>query len=224
MTGAIWAAVPVKDLAGAKTRLSPVLEPAERRQLFRLMLEDVLAALTAVPDLAGVLLVTRDTEATALAGRHGVRVLAEAENRGQSAAVAHAARTLAADGADGLLTVPADVPLVTGESIVRLLRAHGAAPAVTIAPAADRRGTNALLCSPPDLIGFHFGDDSFVPHLGEARRRGIEPVVLDLADLGLDIDRPDDLAALIARPGTTRAQAWLHESGIARRLAEAAAG
>ena len=38
----MWAVVPVKDMAGAKQRLSPVLEEAERQSLFRAMLEDVL--------------------------------------------------------------------------------------------------------------------------------------------------------------------------------------
>jgi 2-phospho-L-lactate guanylyltransferase (CobY/MobA/RfbA family) len=72
------------------------------------------------------------------------------------------------------------------------------------------------------LIDFHFGDDSFQPHLAEARRHGCKPAVIYMPDIGLDIDRPDDLAKLIAGPGATRAQAWLNDSGIARRLAAAA--
>jgi hypothetical protein len=37
----------------------------------------------------------------------------------------------------------------------------------------------------------------------------------------LDIDRPDDLAALIEAEGNSRAQNWLRETGIAERLAVA---
>lgn len=220
MNNTIWAAVPVKDMVSAKTRLSSALSPEERHQLFRLMLEDVLAALIAVPALTGVLMVTRDSEAASLGATFGVRILPEAENRGQSAAVAHAAKTLHEEGAAALLAVPADVPLMVPGSIESLVAVHGPAPAVTIVPAADRRGTNALLCSPPDLMDFHFGNDSFQPHLAEARRQGAAPAILKLPDIGLDIDRPDDLAALIARPATTRVQTWLNESGIARRLTE----
>ena len=222
MTGGMWAAVPVKDMAEAKTRLSPALAPKERRQLFRLMLEDVLAALVEVPKLAGVMVVTRDEEVASLGTTYGVRILLEAENCGQSAAVAHAAITLKSEGVTGLLTVPADVPLMTAELVEQLLFIQAPAPAVTIVPDTNGRGTNALLCSPPDLIDFHFGDDSFQPHLAEARRHGCKPAVIYMPDIGLDIDRPDDLAKLIAGPGATRAQAWLNDSGIARRLAAAA--
>ena len=43
----VIAAVPVKDLANAKQRLVPALSPAERRELARAMLGDVLEALVA---------------------------------------------------------------------------------------------------------------------------------------------------------------------------------
>ena len=41
----MWALVPVKDMAGAKERLAPVLSVGERRELFRAMLGDVPRAL-----------------------------------------------------------------------------------------------------------------------------------------------------------------------------------
>ena len=43
----VIAAVPVKDLVNAKQRLVPALSPAERRELARAMLGDVLEALVA---------------------------------------------------------------------------------------------------------------------------------------------------------------------------------
>ena len=43
--------VPVKDLDGAKERLSPVLAPAERRALAQAMLEDVCQALGVDPPI-----------------------------------------------------------------------------------------------------------------------------------------------------------------------------
>ena len=217
-----WAVVPVKSLADAKTRLSPVLSPDERRCLFALMLEDLLTALTAARGLAGILLVTGDTEATALARRFGARLLAETAGRGQSAAVATPAEALGETGTAAMLALPGDVPLTTAAEIETLLAAHGTAPAVSIVPAADGHGTNGLLCSPPGIIPFHFGDDSFAPHRDAARRQGIEPAVLKLPGLGLDIDRPRDLVELLKRPHRTGTQAWLATSGIARRLRDAA--
>ena len=63
----IWAIVPVKEFEGAKQRLSPALSADERRVLAAIMLEDVLDALSAVRELAGLLVVTIDPAATALA-------------------------------------------------------------------------------------------------------------------------------------------------------------
>jgi 2-phospho-L-lactate guanylyltransferase len=210
--------LPVKDLGSAKQRLAPVLSATERRELFAAMLEDVLSALAASAGLAGILIVTRDARAQDRAGRHGARVLVEDANRGHTAASSLGARTLAREGVAGMMQVPADIPLLTPDDVAALLRAHGEAPAVTLAPARDGRGTNAVLCTPPDLLPLCFGDDSFLPHVQRARDLGIEPQIVRRRGLALDIDTADDLAAFLATPSPTRAFAYLAESGIPERL------
>jgi len=215
-----WVVVPVKDLAFAKQRLAPILSAAQRQGFYLAMLEDVLGALERVPGLAGVMLVTRDQSAIALARRFGgMRVLEEYCNSGHSQAVAHAARTLAGEGAASMLTVPGDIPLLAVAEVDALLAAHRGPPlALTIAPARDERGSNAMLCSPPAVIEFRFGNDSFAPHLALARGRGIEPRVVKLPGIGLDIDAPDDLRRFAARESQTRAYRFLLEAGILRAL------
>ena len=215
--------MPVKDLQQAKQRLAGVLGAEERQGLFRAMLEDVLSALTATTGLAGILMVSRDPQARDLAARHGARVLVEETNRGHTAASTFGARTLAREGAAGMLQLPADLPLVTPADISALLQAHRAAPAVTIAPSRDRQGSNALACSPPDLLPLRFGDDSFLPHLQRARGLGVEPRIIERRGLALDIDTPDDLRTFLATPSDTRAYAYLMQSGIAATLAARAA-
>ncbi len=209
VANAIWGVIPVKDLNGAKQRLSPVLSAGERRALSRAMLEDVLAMLVTVRDLAGVALVTRDEEAMALGRNLGARIIAEAENRGHAAAVSAAAKLLAAEGAAGLLQVPGDVPMATAAEVEVVLAAHGGRSAVTLVPSWDKRGSNCVVASPPDAIPFLFGDDSFRPHCEAARRRGIEPTILQLPGLGLDIDTPDDLASLAGFLGVPSCRALL---------------
>jgi 2-phospho-L-lactate/phosphoenolpyruvate guanylyltransferase len=214
----LWVVVPVKDLQHAKQRLAGVLSAAERRALFRAMLEDVLSALAASRGLVGRLIVTRDPEAKQLANRYGARVLAEEANHGHTAASSFGARTLAKEGSAGMLQLPADIPLVTPADIEALLQAHGSAPAITLAPSRDRRGSNAVACSPPALLPLRFGDDSFVPHLERARALGVEPRIVERPGLALDIDTPADLAAFLAAPSPTRTHAYLVESGIAGRF------
>jgi 2-phospho-L-lactate guanylyltransferase len=210
--------VPVKDLHHAKQRLAGVLDAAERGALFAAMLEDVLGALAASEGLAGILVVTRDSQARDLAARYGARVLVEAENCGHTAASSLGAATLAEEGAVGMLQVPADLPLLTAADIGAVLQAHAKAPSITLAPSRDRRGSNAVACSPPDLLPLCFGDDSFFPHLERARTLGIEPRIVERPGLALDVDTPADLAAFLATPSATKAYAYLAQSGIAERL------
>ena len=214
----MWAVLPFKDLAGAKQRLGRVLDTFERQRLFRTMVEDVLEALVGVATLDGVMVVSRDPAAAALADRYGARVFREAENRGHTAAVSAAAIELSGAGADGMIQVPGDVPLVTPAEIESVLEAHGEAPAVTFVPSRDRRGSNCVVCSPPVVMPLEFGDNSFYPHLKSARSRGLRPKVVALPGLGLDIDTPDDLMELLRRPTASRTQCYLSESGIAARL------
>lgn len=214
----IWALVPVKDLRDAKQRLADVLDRAERRELFRFMLEDVLSVLAECRSIAGVVLVTRDSQALALAARYGARAIEEARNQGHTAASSLGARVLAREGVPGIVQLPADIPLLSVGDVDALIAAHGPAPAVTIAPSRDERGSNAVVCSPPDVLPFRFGEDSFYPHLESARSLGIDPAVVERPGLTLDVDTPDDLLAFLAAPSRTRAYDYLVRSGIADRI------
>ncbi|HJU18609.1 MAG TPA: 2-phospho-L-lactate guanylyltransferase [Stellaceae bacterium] len=210
----LWAVVPVKELGRAKERLSPLLTPALRQELMLAMLEDVFAALAATPQLAGLVVVTIDPQAAGLAGRYGARLLETGARDGHTGAVAAAARLLEAEGRAGLLTLPGDVPLVTSAEIADLIAAHRPAPAFTIAPSHDERGSNAVICSPPLAVPLRFGMDSFFPHLRAAEACGIRPTVRRLPGLALDIDTPQDLAAFAALPLHSRARALLAENAM----------
>lgn len=210
----LWAAVPVKKTVNAKQRLAGLLAPERRSGLALAMLEDVLGALTAVSSLAGIVVVTVDPAASRLAMRFGARIVTENAQDGHTGAVAGAARLLAREGRAGMMTVPGDVPLITPEDVESLLAAHECAPSVTIVPAHDLRGSNAVLCSPPDAMPLRFGEDSFLPHLQAAERRGIRPRIVRLPRIALDIDRPEDLAAFLRLPSHTRTRAFLRDAGL----------
>jgi 2-phospho-L-lactate guanylyltransferase len=218
----LWVLVPVKNLENAKQRLAGVLSVMERQALFHAMLEDVLSVLAQCPNLAGVMLVTRDQQARTLAARYGARVIEEDGNRGHTAASSFGARVLAAQGAQGMLQLPADLPLLTPADIECLLQAHGNAPAITLAPSRDERGSNAVACSPPDLLPLRFGDDSYLPHVARAKALGVEPAIVERPGLALDVDTPADLLAFLAAPSATRAYRYLMSSGIAARVSDAA--
>jgi len=205
----LWAVVPVKQLDRAKERLAIALPPGLRRALMLAMLEDVLWALGAASGLAGLVVATVDPAARETALRYGARILENGARDGHTGAVSAAARLLAREGRAGIMTVPGDIPLVTPDEIAQVLVAHHKAPAFTIAPSRDERGSNAIVCSPPDAVPLRFGEDSFFPHLQAAEACGIRPTVLRLPGIALDVDTPDDLAAFTAVPSSTRTYALL---------------
>lgn len=210
---AIWAVVPVKETSAAKQRLAGALPPALRRELALAMLEDVLAALANARGLAGVLVVTVDPAAQRIGLRHRAEISGEHACDGHTAAVMGAARQLTARGS-AMLTLPGDVPLTTATEIEQVIAAYHRGNRFTIVPARDERGSNAILAAPADAVPLRFGEDSFFPHLAAARACGIEPAILHLPGVGLDIDTQDDLAAFLARPSNTRAHAILETAGV----------
>ena len=210
----LWAVVPVKELGRAKERLAPLLPTGLREALMLAMLEDVLAALSQTPGLAGLAVATVDPKGGRLGARYGARLIEVGARNGHTGAVAAAARLLTEERCRGMLTLPGDIPLVTPAEINALVEAHCSAPSFTIAPSRDERGSNAVICSPPDAVPLRFGEDSFFPHLQAAETRRIRPTVLRLPGVALDVDTPEDLAAFAALPSPTRARAVLAENDM----------
>ncbi len=210
----LWAVVPVKERVSAKERLAPMLRPESRQALALAMLEDVLAALTATPGIAGLVVVTVDDEAGRLAAGYGARLIEAGARDGHTGAVTAAARLLAAEGSAGMLTLPGDIPLVTPAEIASVLAAHPPARSFTIVPSHDERGSNAIACSPPDAVPLRFGENSFYPHLQAAEGCGLRPNVLHLPGIALDIDNPEDVVSFMRIRSRTRARAVLTEERI----------
>jgi 2-phospho-L-lactate/phosphoenolpyruvate guanylyltransferase len=207
----VWAIVPIKETIFAKQRLARVLSPARRQELAVAMFEDVMQALSASHGLAGIAVVTLDQNATQIAARWGAQVWTDGAREGHTGAVMAAARRLAATGAT-MLTIPGDVPRVSPTDIDAILAAHIDSPAFTIAPAWDDLGSNAIMCSPPDLVPLRFGPDSFFPHLAAARRQGLEPTIVRRPGIAVDIDEPADLARFMSDRSDTRTWAFLDQS------------
>lgn len=220
-TADIWAIVPIKELDGAKQRLAPLLSPAQRRALIEVMMGEVLEAVAGAKSLAGVMVVTLDPQATALASRLGARVTTDGARDGHTGSVTAGLRLLAREGHRGMITLPADIPAATSQEIDLVVAAHLPAPSFTISPAHDDLGSNAVICSPPDAVPLRFGDNSYFPHLDAAWRCGIEPTVIRQPGIAMDIDHPADLAAFLRLPQSagTRTRALLEEMGVPKLLA-----
>jgi len=204
-----WAVVPVKGFDEAKRRLADVLSAPDRAAFAEAMLRQVLQTLMATAGLGGVLVVTADQRAASLALHFGAEVL-EDLGEGTNAAVVRGLDSLMSRGRHAAVVVPGDVPLMTPAEIDEVL-ARGREHAVVLVPATRDGGTNLLLTRPPGLFAPCFGPDSFARRRESARALGIEPCVLRLDGLGLDIDTSDDLERVMTR------RSWLGADDILSR-------
>ena len=208
--------VPVKNLANAKQRLSPVLTPEERFELAHAMCEDVLRALAGWQSRPAVAVVTSDPLARDLAARLAFEIIADDHNAGETSAIEMATAVCRKRGATSTLVVPADIPLIDSAELQKIVDFAPSGGAVLV-PDAAGRGTNAAWRSPGDLFLLRFGNDSFLPHLAAARATGLPCVVLELPGIARDVDRPEDLHALAAASGDRRSQALVRSWRLEER-------
>lgn len=186
------ALVPVKRREAAKLRLAPRLAPAERLALSRAMLDAVAGALAGSAAVREVVFVSAERDT--IPARH--RVLAD-PGGGLNVALESARALVAAEGADEILVLPADLPLVAAADVDAFI-AGARAAGLAIAGDAAGTGTNALLLPARAPFRFRFGPDSLAAHQAEARRAGFAAAVVERPGLGFDVDTPEDLECLLA--------------------------
>ena len=191
----IWAIVPVKPLLAGKSRLSNVLSGEERARLNRMLLERTLGVLKDSSSIGESLVVSRDPEVLAIAREFGARTVLE---HGQTQsdlnlALLRATTMAKAFEINGILVLPADLPLIAPEDIEALVDESIESPVVVIAPDRHNDGTNAMLMRPTGLIKFDYGPNSFNRHCMHALEAGAKLEIVRRVNLGLDLDFPEDL-------------------------------
>src|SRR5947209_719011 len=189
------AILPVKRLGRAKQRLRDALDDGPRARLAAAMATDVLDVLCAFEGLERVIVVTAEPSVAEHAAACGAHVVADQDEAGQSAAVALGVVAAREVDAQRALLVPGDTPGITAPDLDALL---ARSEPVVIVPDRHGTGTNALMLTPPNAIAPAFGPGSRARHEAAADAAGVACAVLDVPALTLDVDTPDDLAALRA--------------------------
>jgi len=212
----IWAIVPAKLGETSKERLGAVLAPELRRRLAHAMLDDVLEALGRARGLAGIVVVSRDAQALALAQSRGACTVADSGG-GLNASVQDGIEACRAHGATGVLVAMGDLPLLEAADVETALEALPSRGLVLV-PSLDGTGTNLLAARPAELVRPAFGPGSLARHLELARDADVTAVLQPCAGAALDVDTPDDLERLLAGPPRTSSQRLL-AAGPARAIA-----
>src|SRR5258708_25116073 len=151
-----WVVVLVKDFESAKQRLGPALDPPQRKALAR---RNASRAIRAAGAAEHRLVVAGSNEAAALAAELGAEVLVEPRQEGQNVAAQRGLARATENGADAVLLLSSDLPLVTKKSVRDLLREAGRlAPPVAVAvPATGPGGPHRPYLHPPHAIRLPFG-------------------------------------------------------------------
>jgi 2-phospho-L-lactate guanylyltransferase len=200
----LHAVVPLRGLVTGKARLGEAIDAEERAQLVLGLLRRTLRILKDWPPLSATHVVSSDPTAHSVAAELGARVVPD-PGTGLNAAIRAGTEAASDDEAAAVLILPTDLPLLSADSLDRLLDAADAAlaagsgrPLVVISPSDARNGTNGLLLSPPDVIQPCFGVASFEAHVRAARDAGTSLQVVPDAGLGFDLDTPEDFERLPA--------------------------
>ncbi len=189
----LWAIVPVKPLRRGKSRLSGVLSLEARTALNHYLLSNTLEILASVPEIEYSLVVSRDPEALTIAREYGARTVQEQGSPQLNTALTRATMVALSHSVQGVLIVPADLPLLTIDDIHAVVIRGINPPVVVITPDRHRQGTNALLIAPPGLIHYEYGPGSYQKHCSQAEKIGARLEVCERGSVALDIDFPEDL-------------------------------
>jgi len=210
------AILPIKSFGEAKQRLAHEMSTGGRRALAEAMFSDVLVALRRAGAVDGVLVVTADSGAQQIAGGYGAMVLDD-EEQGHNPAARRGIRAALDSGADRVLLVPGDCPMMDPAQLDELIGRDVDERSVLIVHDRHGTGTNALLMTPPGSVAPAFGPGSCQRHAASAQTEGTTPEIVDVPSLALDVDTPEDLDALREGLESTHGGA-AHTRGMMRQL------
>jgi len=213
----VCAVVPIKCLDTSKKRLSSVLNPQERKELTLAMLEDVLRALqTSTVDKT--IVVSNDFTVLNFAHKFGAAYLAQ-KTSGLNSAIEEATEWCVQEGAEAVLVLPADIPLLSSADVDRIVELGGNCEeqTVVLSPSYDG-GTNALFQSPPNLICVCFGPRSFLKHIKEAQSKGVCVRLHYSTSVATDIDSAEDLSRLLKTESNTACRRVLGQFNLGSRV------
>jgi len=189
----IWALIPVKVFAEAKSRLSSVLTPDQREKLAQAMFRDTLSATALAEGLDGIAVVTKDPKAAEIARLAGACVIDDQTQDLNDALTAGRMTLQNRLGAVDLIIIPADLPAVRASDIDGFIAARRTPTQIVLSPDHEGDGTNMLLTGAMTDFPYAFGPASYQRHISQAKDLGYEATTLKSVRVGADLDNPSDI-------------------------------
>jgi 2-phospho-L-lactate guanylyltransferase len=192
----IAAVIPIKNLHFAKSRLSNILTPQQRKSLVLYLLNITIKTLKESQFISEIIIVSSDKAIQRFCVKNNLRFIRDSDN-GVNNAVRLADRYCIDNDIDANIIIPQDLPLLSVNEIDEICNiSKKYIKCIIICPSKRFDGTNILFRKPPDVIKTFYDDNSYINHLKEALKFNIPIESLDLDKLKLDIDTKEDLIEL----------------------------
>ncbi|MFX1519572.1 MAG: 2-phospho-L-lactate guanylyltransferase [Promethearchaeota archaeon] len=190
-----YALIPMKKLGNSKTRISNI-SPEARKSLTKAMLTDTIQSALEAKSISETFVMSPDHDIIKLAEKLGAKTILEKDERGLNVAVSEGTDELEKHGAEGVMVILGDLPLLTSRLLDLLIKKAISQPWVVIAPSKDN-GTNILLRTPPKVIPHvYYGQNSSIIHIRIAQYYHISYTVFRSPRLMIDIDTLQDFALI----------------------------
>jgi 2-phospho-L-lactate guanylyltransferase len=171
----------------------------ERTNLNKRMLTNMLNCLKDVSQVDYFIVISYDPSTLAIARNLGAKTVLESRITNLNRALRKATSAAKAFNATQVLILPADLPLIKKEDIIKFIKHRGKPPEIIISSDSRQNGTNALLINPIGAIEYDFGEWSYQKHIEQAERKKLRIDICDIENLQYDLDTPEDIEILKAR-------------------------
>jgi 2-phospho-L-lactate guanylyltransferase len=193
----VWVIIPVKPLKLAKSRLAAVITPEQRQEFAQSLLRHTLEVVQSVPQVAGTLVISRDTKVLSIARDNKAYTVMESGAPELNAALMRATQVIAGWHAEAVLILPSDLPLLASEDVSGIIELGKGYNSIVIATDQHEDGTNAMMIRPPGMFPYAYGTGSYQRHIQLAKQAGASVKFYHSERLLLDVDLPEDLEKFI---------------------------
>jgi len=190
--------IPIKKFDKSKTRLSPILDPNERKELTEYLIIDLLGKLCELEN-SQIIIVTGE-RINSLEKFNDIVIINEINVNGVNNAIGLANEFIEKSGFKESLIIPIDLPLLSTKDIKDIIKFSGRFEnGICIVPSRRYDGTNVLLRKPNLIIDTSYDNNSFYNHIKKTIEKKKAIKILNYENLMIDLDTIEDAITIINR-------------------------
>jgi 2-phospho-L-lactate/phosphoenolpyruvate guanylyltransferase len=190
--------IPIKKFDKSKTRLSPFLDPHERKELTEHLIIDLLGKLCELEN-SQIIIVTGE-RINSLEKFNDIVIINEINVNGVNNAIGLANEFVEKSGFKESLIIPIDLPLLSTNDIKDIIKFSGRFEnGICIVPSRRYDGTNVLLRKPNLIIDTFYDNNSFYNHIKKTVEKKKVVKIFNYENLMIDLDTIEDAMTIINR-------------------------